>query len=68
MSRKIFPLMKDNPKLSHGEALQQATLTIINDACSGSWKSRGLAQPEAHEDAGFLPRLCAPFVVVGEPA
>ena len=33
---KIFLLMKDNPKLSHGEALQQAMLAIIENAGSGS--------------------------------
>jgi CHAT domain-containing protein/Tfp pilus assembly protein PilF len=65
---KIFLLMKDNPKLSHGEALQQAMLAIIENASSGSRESRGLAQPQAQEDAAFHPRLWAPFVVVGEPA
>ena len=49
----IFLLIKDNPKLSHGEALQQATLAIIDRATS---------------DEEFNPRLWAPFVVVGEPA
>jgi CHAT domain-containing protein/tetratricopeptide (TPR) repeat protein len=65
---KIFLLMKNNPKFSHGEALQQAMLSIIEDASSGSRESRGLAQSEAQEDAAFHPRLWAPFVVVGEPA
>src|SRR3984893_8260093 len=65
---KIFLLMKNNPKLSHGEALQQAILSIIENAGSGSSEARGLAQPEGHEDAAFDPRLWAPFVVVGEPA
>jgi CHAT domain-containing protein/Tfp pilus assembly protein PilF len=65
---KIFLLMKDNPKLSHGEALQQATLAIIEGVGSGSRESRGLSQPEAQEDAASHPRLWAPFVVVGEPA
>jgi CHAT domain-containing protein/Flp pilus assembly protein TadD len=65
---RIFLLMKANPKLSHGEALQQAMLAIIENASSGSRESRGLAQPEAQEDAAFHPRLWAPFVVVGEPA
>ena len=65
---KIFLLTKNNPKLSHGEALQQAILAIIENAGSGSRESRGLAQPEAQEDAAFHPRLWAPFVVVGEPA
>jgi CHAT domain-containing protein/Tfp pilus assembly protein PilF len=65
---KIFLLMKNNPKLSHGEALQQAMLAIIESAGSGSRESRGLAQSEAQEDASFHPRLWAPFVIVGEPA
>ena len=42
-----------DPKLSHGEALRQSMLTMINDAKSDY---------DAH------PRLWAPFVVVGEPA
>jgi CHAT domain-containing protein len=50
---KIFLLMQKNPKLSHGEALQQATLAVINNARS---------------DDELNPRLWAPFVVVGEPA
>jgi CHAT domain-containing protein/tetratricopeptide (TPR) repeat protein len=64
----MFLLMKRNPTLSHGEALQQAILSIIENAGSGSRESRGLAQSEAQEDAAFHPRLWAPFVVVGEPA
>jgi CHAT domain-containing protein/tetratricopeptide (TPR) repeat protein len=65
---KIFLLMRNNPKLSHGEALQQAMLAIIENAGSGSSEARGLVQPEPQEDAAFHPRLWAPFVVVGEPA
>jgi CHAT domain-containing protein len=65
---KIFLLMKNNPKLSHGEALQQAMLAVIENAGSGSQESRGLARPEDQDAAGFDPRLWAPFVVVGEPA
>ena len=65
---KIFLLMKNNPKLSHGEALQQAMLAVIESAGSGSSEVRGLAQPRAQVDAAFHPRLWAPFVVVGEPA
>ena len=64
---RIFLIIKDNPKLSHGEALQQAMLAIIENASSGSQESRGLAQPEAQVDAALHPRLWAPFVVVGEP-
>ncbi|HLL27491.1 MAG TPA: CHAT domain-containing tetratricopeptide repeat protein [Xanthobacteraceae bacterium] len=64
---KIFLLMKNNPKLSHGEALQQAMLAIIENVASASSEARGLIQPEAQE-AAFHPRLWAPFVVVGEPA
>jgi CHAT domain-containing protein/Flp pilus assembly protein TadD len=65
---KIFLVMKSNPKLSHGEALQQAMLAIIENAGSGSSEARGFVQPQAQEDAAFHPRLWAPFVVVGEPA
>jgi hypothetical protein len=50
---KIFLLMRKNPKLSHGEALQQAILAVIDNARS---------------DEDLNPRLWAPFVVVGEPA
>jgi CHAT domain-containing protein len=49
---KIFMLMGDNPKVSHGEALQQAILAILDGATS---------------DDDLNPRLWAPFVVVGEP-
>jgi CHAT domain-containing protein len=68
MSRKIFLVMKNNPKLSHGEALQQAMLAIIENAGSGSSEARGLVQPEAQKDAAYHPWLWAPFIVVGEPA
>jgi CHAT domain-containing protein len=50
---KIFLLMRDNPKLSHGEALQQSILAIIDSATL---------------DEDLNPRLWAAFVVVGEPA
>jgi CHAT domain-containing protein len=50
---KIFLLMRKNQKLSHGEALQQAILAVIDNAPS---------------DEELNPRLWAPFVVVGEPA
>jgi CHAT domain-containing protein/Tfp pilus assembly protein PilF len=50
---KVFLLTKENPKLSHGEALQRAMLSIINEASS---------EEDLH------PRWWAPFVVVGEPA
>jgi CHAT domain-containing protein len=49
---KIFLLMRENPRLSHGEALQQAMLASIDSATS---------EDELH------PRLWGPFVVVGEP-
>jgi CHAT domain-containing protein len=49
---KVFLLTKENPKLSHGEALQQAMLSIISEASS---------EEDLH------PRWWAPFVVVGEP-
>jgi CHAT domain-containing protein len=48
---KVFLLAKENPKLSHGEALQLAMLSIINEASS---------EEDLH------PRWWAPFVVVGE--
>jgi CHAT domain-containing protein/Tfp pilus assembly protein PilF len=48
----IFQLTRDNPKLSHGEALQQSILAILDRASS---------------DEELHPRLWAPFVVVGEP-
>jgi CHAT domain-containing protein len=50
---KVFLLMRDNPNLSHGEALQQSILSIIDSATS---------------DDELNPHLWAPFVVVGEPA
>jgi len=50
---RLFLLMKENPKLSHGEALQQSMLAIIDSATS---------------EEILHPRLWAPFVVVGEPA
>jgi CHAT domain-containing protein len=50
---KIFLLMRENPKLSHGEALQQAMLAAIDNA---------------RTDEERNPRFWAPFVVVGEPA
>ena len=50
---RIFQLVKENPRLSHAEALQQAMLSIIDNATS---------------DDNLDPRLWAPFVVVGEPA
>jgi CHAT domain-containing protein len=49
----IFLLMKNNPKLSHAEALRQSMLAMIDNAKT---------EQDAH------PRLWAPFVVVGEPA
>jgi CHAT domain-containing protein/tetratricopeptide (TPR) repeat protein len=53
MMSKIFLLMQKNPKLSHGEALQQAILAVLDNARSDEERN---------------PRLWAPFVVVGEPA
>jgi CHAT domain-containing protein len=50
---KIFLFMRQNPKLSHGEALQQAILAVIDSA---------------RTDEERNPRFWAPFVVVGEPA
>jgi hypothetical protein len=45
--------MQENPKLSHGEALQQAILAAIDGATT---------------DADLSPSVWAPFVVIGEPA
>ena len=50
---RMFQLVKENPRLSHAEALQQAILSTIDHATS---------------DDDLNPRLWAPFVVVGEPA
>jgi CHAT domain-containing protein len=50
---KIFLFMRENPNLSHGEALQKAMLASIDNATS---------EDDLH------PRLWAAFVVVGEPA
>ena len=49
----VFLQMKNNPKLSHGEALRQSMLAILDNAKTDY---------DAH------PRMWAPFVVVGEPA
>ena len=50
---KLFQIIKDNPKLSHAEALRLSILDMINNAATDE---------DAH------PRFWAPFVVVGEPA
>ena len=50
---KVFSLIRANPRLSNAEALQKATLAIIDGSSTDE---------DAH------PRLWAPFVVVGEPA
>jgi CHAT domain-containing protein/tetratricopeptide (TPR) repeat protein len=49
----LFDISAKKPNLSHGEALREATLKLIDDAKTND---------EAH------PRVWAPFVVVGEPA
>jgi CHAT domain-containing protein len=49
----LFNIAQANPTLSHGEALQQAELRLLETA-------------QKDEDAN--PRLWAPFVVIGEPA
>jgi CHAT domain-containing protein len=49
----LFEISAKSPSLSHGEAMQQATLKLINEAKT---------EEEAH------PKYWAPFVVVGEPA
>ena len=48
----MFTIAKGNPKLTHGQALQQAMLKMIADARNDD---------EAH------PRAWAPFAVIGEP-
>ncbi len=49
----LFEISSKNAKLSHGEAMQQATLRL-------------LASAKTDDDAH--PRVWAPFMVVGEPA
>jgi hypothetical protein len=49
----LFEMSKTNPRLSHSEMMQQATLALLDSASTDD---------EAH------PRVWAPFVVVGEPA
>lgn len=49
----LFNIAQASPALSHGEALQQAELRLLETA-------------QKDEDAN--PRLWAPFVVIGEPA
>ena len=49
----LFKRSSQNPSLSHGEALQQAQLNILN---------------HAKDDGDAHPRVWAPFVIVGEPA
>jgi CHAT domain-containing protein len=48
----LFKINSQNKALSHGEALRQAQLDMLNNAKN---------YEEAH------PRVWAPFVVVGEP-
>jgi CHAT domain-containing protein len=52
----LFAVAKDEPYLSHAEAMQKAMLSLI-----GSKDSNAFGIPDAH------PALWAPFVVVGEP-
>jgi CHAT domain-containing protein len=49
----LFKRSSQNKSLSHGEALQQAQLNMIN---------------HAKNDENAHPRMWAPFIVVGEPA
>lgn len=49
----LFEISSENKSLSHGEAMQQAALNLLNNAKT---------EEEAH------PRYWAPFMVVGEPA
>jgi CHAT domain-containing protein/Tfp pilus assembly protein PilF len=52
----LFAVAKDEPNLSHAEAMQKAMLSLIGSSDSSA---SGIA--EAH------PALWAPFIVVGEP-
>jgi CHAT domain-containing protein len=52
----LFAVAKDEPNLSHAEAMQKAMLSLIG---SSDRSASGIA--EAH------PALWAPFIVVGEP-
>jgi CHAT domain-containing protein len=52
----LFAVAKDEPYLSHAEAMQKAMLSLIKSADSNA---SGI--PNAH------PALWAPFIVVGEP-
>jgi CHAT domain-containing protein/Tfp pilus assembly protein PilF len=49
----LFTISSQNESLSHGEALRQAQLNMLN---------------HAKDDEDAHPRVWAPFVVVGEPA
>ena len=49
----LFKISSQNKSLSHGEAIRQAQLNMLNNAKNDD---------DAH------PRVWAPFVVVGEPA
>jgi CHAT domain len=49
----LFKRSSQNQSLSHGEALQQAQLNMLNNA---------------KDDEDARPCVWAPFVVVGEPA
>ena len=49
----LFKISAKNPQLSHGEALREATLELLDNSKTND---------EAH------PRMWAPFIVVGEPA
>jgi CHAT domain-containing protein len=48
-----FSALTANPKLSHGEAMRQSMLAMIDNAQHPEWAD---------------PKYWAPFVVVGEPA
>jgi CHAT domain-containing protein/Flp pilus assembly protein TadD len=50
---RTFTALAANPKLSHGEALQQSMVAMIGDSQHPAWAD---------------PKFWAPFVVVGEPA
>jgi CHAT domain-containing protein len=50
---ELFKISGQNKWMSHGEALRQAQLEMLNNAKNDD---------DAH------PRVWAPFVVVGEPA
>jgi len=65
----LFVIASENRNLSHGEAMQQAMLKLLNAKPIEPSIQRGLAPtgPDAKIRDEAHPRYWAPFVVVGEP-